>query len=292
MSEEIKNIIIFGSNGMLGTYLYKYLSILVDDFKRPKYNVIGITRKDFEITNDNITHLKSFLEKFNYKYDTLIINCIGLIPQRNKINDNSNNINNFDYFLVNTVFPLALEKACQKLNLRLLHASTDCVFTGSKKYGENYNETELPDEENIYGYSKCIGEPLHSTVIRTSIIGEEIYNKHSFLEWVRNSKTIYGFTNHYWNGVTCLQYAKIVYKIIRENLFWQGVRHIYSPNIVSKYELCEIINEVYNCELNIIPFDTPTSINKTLNSVYTLNDKFCIPSIKEQIKEQSEFRIF
>jgi len=233
MSEEIKNIIIFGSNGMLGTYLYKYLSILADNFKRPKYNVIGITRKDFVITNDNITHLKSFLEKFNLKDNTLIINCIGLIPQRNKINDN------YDYFLVNTVFPLSLEKACQKLNFRLLHASTDCVFTGSKKYGESYNETDLPDEENIYGLSKCLGEPLQSTVIRTSIIGEEIYNKHSFLEWVRNSKDIInGFTNHFWNGITCLQYAKIVDQIIRENLFWQGVRHIYSPNIVSKYELC------------------------------------------------------
>ena len=77
MSGEIKNIIIFGSNGMLGTYLYKYLSILADNFKRPKYNVIGITRKDFEVTNDNITHLNSFLKRFNFKNNTLVINCIG-----------------------------------------------------------------------------------------------------------------------------------------------------------------------------------------------------------------------
>lgn len=285
---EIKNIIIFGSNGMLGTYLYKYLSNLSDNFKRPKYNVIGITRKDFEVTNDNVTHLNSFLERFNFKNNTLVINCIGLIPQRNSKNDN-----NSDYFLVNTVFPLALEKTCQKLKYHLLHASTDCVFNGLKNEGENYTETDLPDESNIYGLSKYLGEPLQSTVIRTSIIGEEIYNKRSFLEWVRNSKgVINGFTNHFWNGITCLQYAKIVDKIIREKLFWQGVRHIYSSNIVSKYDLCRIIDEVYNCRLNIIPFNTSTSINKILNSIYTLNDVFCIPSIEEQIKQQSEFKVF
>jgi dTDP-4-dehydrorhamnose reductase len=290
MSDEMKNIIVFGSNGMLGSYLCIYLSTLSDEFKQNKqnkYNVIGVSREKFEVTNDNITHLKSFLEDFNFTNNTIVINCIGLIPQRNKTKDNSL------YFLVNTIFPLALEKACQKLNFRLLHASTDCVFSGSKNYGETYNETDLPDDENIYGLSKYLGEPLQSTVIRSSIIGEEIYNKLSFLEWVKTSKeTINGFNNHYWNGITCLQYAKIVDQIISENLFWQGVRHLHSPSVVSKYDLCCIINNVYNCGLTIVPVNTPTIINKTLDTIYTLNKVFNIPCIEEQIKEQSEFKFF
>jgi len=280
MNQEMKNIIIFGSNGMLGSYLYKYLSTL--------YNVMGITRKDFEVTTNSITQLESFLKNKNDDvHETIVINCIGLIPQRDTTKDNSL------YFLVNTVFPLALEKICQKLKYKLIHASTDCVFTGSKNQEESYIETDIPDEDHIYGLSKYIGEPLQSTVIRTSIIGEEIHNKRSFIEWVRNSKnfekSINGYSNHYWNGVTCLQYCKIIDKIISENLFWQGIRHFHSPDIKSKYDLCCIIDRVYNCGLNINSHKTQTSINKTLRSIYNLNDIFNIPCIEEQIKKQSEF---
>lgn len=280
---KINNIIVFGSNGMLGNYLYKYFNI-------KNYNVTGITRKEFDVNADSITKLESFLkEKLNS--NSCVINCIGIIPQRRLPSNNESSL----YFIINSIFPLVLEKICIKYNCHFIHASTDCVYNGLMN-NEKYNENDIPNEENVYGLSKFIGEPLRSTVIRSSIIGEEKYNKHSFLEWVRNSKTvnineINGFNNHYWNGVTCLQYCKIVEKIITSNLFWKGIRHIYSPDKKSKYELCCIINEVYKLDLKINSISTSKAIDKTLFSVFKINEKFEIPCIKEQIIEQSNFSI-
>jgi dTDP-4-dehydrorhamnose reductase len=272
------NIIIFGANGMLGRYLYKYFNNLNN------YNVIPITRKEFEVNEQNILKLSCFLTEF-CENNVVVINCVGSIPQRQ-------NIHKEDILLVNTVFPLVLEKVCTKLNYNLIHASTDCVFNG---YKGSYSEVDIPNAQSIYGISKALGEPVNSTVIRTSIIGEELNNKLSFLEWVKNSTgEINGYNNHYWNGITCLQYCHLVEAIISKNLFWKGIKHIYSSEIVSKYELCCIIADIYNLNdiLKINSKDAACKIDKTLVSTYEFSkDILSIPSIREQIKEQSYFSL-
>jgi dTDP-4-dehydrorhamnose reductase len=163
----------------------------------------------------------------------------------------------------------------------MIHITTDCVFSG--KHG-NYNENAIHDEINDYGMSKSLGELCKATIIRTSIIGEELMNKRSLLEWVKSNqgKEINGFTQHFWNGVTCLQLAEIIYKIIKDELYWEGVRHIFSPKSVSKYELINMINEVYNLNITVIPQETQ-KIDKTLKTIYDTNDLFNIPELKEQI---------
>lgn len=268
----INKIIIFGSNGMLGRYITQYF------IEKNNIEVIALTRKEFEITSENITKLCNFLTKYNINENTCIINCNGLIPQRVKDFDKNN------YFLINSIFPLYLSKVCQKYNAKLICPTTDCVYSGMKG---NYIETDFHDETNEYGISKSLGEPIDATVIRTSIIGEEIENKKSFLEFVKNSnETINGWDNHYWNGITCLQYCKIIDKIISNNLFWKGIRHIYSPEKKSKYELAHIIKDVYNLHIDIIKSNTNNSIDKTLDSIYDINSIFNIPSLEQQILEQ------
>jgi dTDP-4-dehydrorhamnose reductase len=278
----MNHIIIFGSNGMLGRYLYKYFNDLNN------FRVIPITRKDFEINEKNMLTLLNFLKGISDQEQdnkVTVINCTGLIPQRQ-------NLSKQDFLLVNTVFPLALEKVCTQLKYNFIHASTDCVFNGSKG---KYSENDIPDANSIYGISKTLGEPLNSTVIRTSIIGEELDNKLSFLEWVKNSKgEINGYNNHYWNGITCLQYCHLVEAIISKKLFWKGIKHIYSSDIVSKYELCCIIADVYNLNnvLKINRTSAPCQIDKTLVSIYDFSSNiFSIPSILEQIREQSFFSL-
>ena len=152
-------------------------------------------------------------------------------------------------------------------------------------------ETDFHDETNIYGKSKSQGEPKNCTIIRTSIIGEELNHKRSLVEWIKSNTggEINGYSNHYWNGITCLQYAKIVEYMILNNIFWEGVRHIYSPTTVSKYELANIINDTYNLGIKINKFETDTVVDKSLSSIYEENKLFNIPELENQVKEMYIF---
>ena len=209
------NIVLFGSTGMLGRYVNYNL--------KESYNVICIKREQFDIENDEWYKLEDLLSD-NLKYhhnneNNIIINCAGIIPQKYK-NDYFKT-----YIRVNTLFPHKLNEISKKLNCKFIHITTDCVFDGLKG---NYSVNDIHSAKDIYGISKSQGEPEDATIIRTSIIGEELYGKRSLIEWVKSNKdgSIKGYINHYWNGVTCVELAKYIKNMIYNNNFWLGVRHI------------------------------------------------------------------
>ena len=265
-------IILFGSTGMLGRYVYLNL--------KNGYNVICIKREQFDIENDEWSKLQ-YLLCDNLKENDIIINCAGIIPQKIK-NDNFKT-----YIRVNTLFPHKLNEISQKIRCRFIHITTDCVFDGSKG---NYSVNDIHTAKDIYGISKSQGEPEEATIIRTSIIGEELYGKKSLIEWVKSREncTINGYTNHYWNGVTCFELAKYINNIINKNVFWSGVRHIFSPNIVTKYDLCCYINEIYNLNIEVLPIQTDLQKNMTLSDLEII---FTINNIYQQIIEQKNLNI-
>jgi dTDP-4-dehydrorhamnose reductase len=272
----INNIIIFGTNGMLGRYIYKYFT------NKNEYNITSIMRDEYTVDSDNFNQLEQLLLSKNINENTCVINCIGIIPQRFVGKEDY-------YYIINSIFPQYLSKICSKYGTKLIQPTTDCVFNGSKG---KYIETDFHDETNNYGISKSLGENIDATIIRSSIIGEEIYNKKSFIEWVKNSNgTINGWTNHLWNGITCLEYCKVVEQIIKENLFWKGVRHILSPTEKSKYELANIIKDVYNLDIIINPKGDKTYCNKTLSTIYDTNNIFNIIELEEQIIQLKEFKL-
>ena len=262
-------IILFGSNGMLGTYLDRYLST--------KYDIVRLTRKDIDISEVNESILFSFLENRMDEGD-VIVNAAGVIKQRE--------YNLLDMILVNSVFPNQLSKFKSKFNCDVIHFTTDCVFSGLK--GE-YNENDLHDCVDDYGKSKSLGEPSDITVIRTSIIGEENQNKKSLLEWVKSNygRTINGYDNHLWNGVTCLEASKIVDKIISQNIFWDGVRHIHS-NTVSKFELVSMINSIFDLGLTINKISTPEKCFRNLSTTY---NNLIEKDLYNQLVEIKKFKI-
>ena len=266
-------IILFGSTGMLGNYVYSILN--------KSFEIIAYTRNDFDILNDKWNKLKNIINK--YEENDVIINCAGCIPQKVA------NTEFRKYIRINSLFPHKLQEYCNIRKLKLIHITTDCVFNGEKG---NYNEDDIHDETNIYGVSKSLGEPENCTVIRTSIIGEEMFHKKSLLEWLRKqkNKTINGYVNHLWNGITCLTLAKIIYKTISKNLFWKGVKHIHSPKIVSKYDLCCYINEIYNFNITINQYNHRNYSNSSLTQNYQkINSN--INCIKQQIMEQKQFKL-
>jgi dTDP-4-dehydrorhamnose reductase len=271
-------ILIFGSNGMLGNYTKNFLE--------KKYKVIPLNRSDYDLYKLNINTLDTFLvSEKHLEENDIVINCAGVIPQSSK----ERSLNARLYFTINSLFPVILSQICDKVGAKMIHITTDCVFSG--KDG-NYNENSIHDEVNDYGMSKSLGELCKATIIRTSIIGEEINNKRSLLEWVKSNKgkEINGFVNHFWNGVTCLQLAKIIYKVIEENLFWDGIRHVFSPRLLSKYELVSVINDEYDLNIRIHKYHTE-KVDKTLNTIFDTNKLFNIPDLKVQINELKHFKL-
>lgn len=266
LSEKI--IIILGSNGMLGRYVASY-------FKIANYQVISLSRKEVDASNITYDQLYHILNKYHGVY---VINCIGKIPQRGDSELKS-------YLQINSIFPHMLSAICNQTSNKLIHITTDCVYNGKKG---KYLENDLHDETNFYGMSKSLGEPDNCCIIRTSIIGEEKENKKSLLEWVKsqNGQTINGFIHHYWNGITCLELTKIIHQIIEKNIWWLGVRHIYSPNIISKYHLVKMIIEIYNLDIKVESKECDI-VNKSLNSRF--NELFYIMPINEQIIALKEF---
>ena len=267
-------IYIFGANGMLGTYMKTYL-------RTQNKECICFTRDDLDVSTVTYDKLEHLFDKYIINENDVLINCIGIIPQSKNINDTSSR----NYFLINSLFPNMISTFASMNKMKFIHITTDCVFSGTKG---NYTEVDCHDETNNYGVSKSLGElGYNSTVIRTSIIGEELKNKYSLLEWVKkhNNTTINGYTNHYWNGVTCLQLSKIINNMIDENIWWSGVRHIYSPTSVTKYELVQMINDTYNLNNIVEPMETDNPINKTLASIYDVNIQFNIPELRIQLEE-------
>lgn len=263
-------IIIFGSNGMLGTYLNKFL--------QKKYEVIPITRKNIDLSKSTENEILNFLSNCVSEKD-LIINSSGVIKQREyDINDMIN---------VNSIFPNILSKFKKNKNCNIIHITTDCVYSGHKG---NYVENDYHDCLDEYGKTKSLGENKDLTVIRTSIIGEEIDNKKSLIEWVKSQSntTINGYTNHLWNGVTCLELSKLIDSMIQKMNFWEGTKHIFSPKTVSKYELVNIINKIYDLNITITEMETSEKCYRNLNSLYSCPIKI---DLYEQIIEMKNFKI-
>ena len=264
-------IIIFGHTGMLGRYVYEY-------FWRENYYVVGFSRADLDIT----TATKEELMKLGFTSNDVVINCAGLIKQREGMSDS-------DFMSVNSTFPILLSKVCESIGCNLIHVTTDCVFSG--RVG-NYTEISIHDPEDVYGKSKSLGEPVNATTIRTSIIGEERGQARSLLEWVKSNKgkTVNGYTNHFWNGITCLQFAKVCEHIINNNLFWKSVKHVVSPTTVSKFELVKMISDIYDLGITVTPFETPEKCDRSMSSIRT-DVKIDIPELEIQIKEMKDFSI-
>lgn len=265
-------IFVLGSTGMLGRYVERYLNKF--------FNVVSLNREKLDASKVNQETLLTILKKEMVSRGDVIINCMGTIKPR------VDQLGDLNAVVVNSVFPRILAELSKKLDFKVIHPTTDCVYSGKKG---NYDESDVYDVYDVYGMSKALGESDDVCVIRTSIIGEELKNGRSLVEWVKSESgnKIFGYTNHFWNGVTCLQFAKICQIIISKNLFWKGIRHVHS-NKLSKYELVSIINNVYSLNLTIEKKQTESHCDRSMLSKYSKED-FNIPSLEVQIKEMKEF---
>jgi dTDP-4-dehydrorhamnose reductase len=270
LSIEKTRIVILGGSGLLGSACSTYF------LSNRKYLTNISTRNSFN--KDNYFHLdvKNELTWKNIPACDYIINCIGLIKHVNADKE--------DLFDINSKFVNKLSQFCQNRNTRLIHISTDSVFSGKKGL---YIESDVPDPIDDYGESKLLGESNNFMCIRTSTIGEENRGKLCIVEWLKKQKqgqTVNGYLNQYWNGMTAKEYAKMCDRIISKDLYVNGVRHVYA-NVITKYELLERLNRKYDLGLSIIPTFLESKIDRTLISEYNTSRKLEIPSIEDMLEE-------
>lgn len=277
-----KKIIIISSSGMLGHVLFKYLKI-------KKLNVISIDRKNRYLQKIKNRHvLNNFSNLEIYKLikklkPTHIINCAGMINHR----ITKKNLD--DVFFINSVFPATLALLSNKLNYNLIHISTDCVFNGQKG---NYVESDLTNGSDFYAQSKILGEYVteRSTIIRSSIIGHELYRKLGLLEWsLKCEKQIKGFNNVYFSGLTTLELSKILFNyFLKKDLFIGKIVHI-SGRKISKFKLLNLINKTYKRNLDIENYFTK-KIDKSLNSsFFRRNSGYKLKKWSRLISEMKNF---
>lgn len=263
-------IILFGSTGMLGNYIHLVL--------KHSYNILCITREMFDIENDKFSIVKSLLiREYEKDPDIICINCAGVIHQK------CGNSEYKKYIRINSLFPHIISNICEPFNVPFIHITTDCVYDGTVG---DYSTLHPHTATDIYGISKSIGEPEYATIIRTSIIGEELKHQKSLLEWVKqqSNSQINGYDNHLWNGVTCLALSNIIKNTIDNNTYWNGVKHVASENSITKYELCTYINTIYGLNIKILHHNSNVNKNMTL-----LPDIIERTPIFNQIKEMYEF---
>jgi len=267
------SIYVFGSTGMLGSYVASY-------FEKQHFNVVRITRSDIDVANVKIGELSNwFLFHHKLTGNDTVINCAGLIKQKMSDTDSLNAVK------INSVFPHVLSNYCREVSAHLIHISSDCCFAGTRG---GYVETDIPDADDIYGLTKAAGEPRDCSVIRTSVIGEGDF-KGSLLEWVRSQKNVKGFTNHKWNGVTCLQLAKAMENIIKFQDWWDGVRH-YGGDVVNKAQLVRDIVKVYGNGIMVTDVEADKGVDRTLNTIHR-SPFIPAPSIYVQLEEQRDFKL-
>ena len=269
-------VLILGSTGMLGHVLSDYLT------KLNKYNIYNLSRstsnqkKLFICDVTDQKHLKKIINEISPQ---IVINCIGIL------NDDANK-NPKEANFINSILPNFLIEFSMNLKFKLIHISTDCVFSGETG---NYNEYSVKDAKDIYGKTKSKGEfdvNGHLT-LRTSFIGPDLNkNGKGLFQWImQQSGKIQGFSNVIWTGVTSLELSKAIDYAIDNKI--DGVWNLTNGKPISKYDLLKrIVIEFELVNISIEKFSQYKS-DKSLTSVRNIS--YEVPNYNLMLKDLKEY---
>lgn len=239
----MKKVIVLGCVGMAGHIMAEHL-----DATR-EFEVFGIAKgpgnfvfRQLDVLNFEL--LRKAIEEIRPDY---VVNCIGVLVSKSN-SDVSTAI------LLNSYLPNFLSALGKAIGFKLIHLSTDCVFSGKDGH---YGESSFRDGDDNYARSKALGEIVNDRdlTIRTSIIGPELKkNGIGLLDWFfKQSGEIKGYTKAYWSGVTTLELAKATYELIRQDIV--GLIQVCPDSKISKYDLLRLASNVWNKKISILPYD-------------------------------------
>jgi len=267
-----KRVLILGSTGMLGHQVYKRFNELAE------YEVFDISFRNKLQENTIILDIKDknevdkTIEKIQPHF---IINCIGIL-----ISGSNNDYENAIY--INAYLPHYLKQIANKIDAKLIHISTDCVFSGEKG---KYTETDEKDGKDIYSKTKAMGEIIdekHLT-LRTSIIGPELKeNGEGLFHWFMNqSGTINGFTKAIWSGVTTLELSRAIQWAIENDI--NGLYHVTNNDSINKYDLLNLFKKYTKKKIEILAVDGKSVDKSFIDTQKKIN--YILPSYETMISE-------
>jgi len=249
----MKKVLLFGATGMAGHIAYYYLR------NTGRYDITNVVFRT-PLTKDSIivdvTDRNAVTEVVRRTKPELILNCVGVLIKGSKEHpDNA--------ILINAYFPHLLKKLADEVGAKLIHISTDCVFSG--KHG-NYTEDDFRDADDVYGRSKALGEVINDKdlTIRTSIIGPELKkNGEGLFHWFMTQiGKVNGFKTAIWGGVTTLELAKAIDCAIVQNK--TGLIQLSNGIGISKYDLLYLFKKIWHKQdVEILPFDG-NGVNKSI----------------------------
>ena len=276
-------ILILGGDGMLGHQLLTWL--------HPRHKVCCTVRQDLYsyadygfFNTDNtyagidIRNLESLIEVIADFQPEVIINCIGIVKQRPTAKESIPSLE------INALLPHRLAVLCKVSGARLIHLSTDCVFSGKKG---NYLESDPSDAEDLYGKTKFLGE-VHDDnclTLRTSIIGCELARHKSLLDWFLGQQGIVkGFRKAIYTGFTTLEMSRIIEMMLMEYADASGVYQVSSAPI-NKYELLLLFREKLGHDIEILP-EEDFICDRSMDSTRFRNEfNYTPPSWSKMVEE-------
>lgn len=248
----MKKIVVLGSTGMAGHIISLYL-------ERQGFDVFRISRsetnsdKSCKIDVSNTDELMAYIDEV--KAD-VVVNCVGLLQKSCEERPDL-------AVLINSYLPHCLENHYRGMGTKIIHLSTDCVFSGEKGC---YTEEDLPDGRTFYDRSKALGEidNKKDLTFRMSIIGPDIdASGTGLLNWfMKQTDQVNGFTNALWNGITTLELAEAIEAAVNENI--SGVYQLVPKEYISKHDLLILFKKIFEKnDVDILP-DSNFVMDKTL----------------------------
>lgn len=256
-------ILILGGDGMLGHQLLNSfkekfevkVTLRQDICEYEKYKIFTNENSYFNIDVLEFNKLSNVIESYK---PNVLINAVGIVKQRKDAKEIIPSLE------INALLPHKLSIECSKYNTRLIHISTDCIFSG--KTG-NYDDKSFADADDIYGRTKFLGEIFSENclTLRTSIIGKELSRHASLLDWFLLQKgPIKGFKNAIFSGFTTIELARVIELMITKFPNESGVYNV-SSDPISKFDLLSLVSQLLNHNIEIIP-DEEFLCNRSLSS--------------------------
>lgn len=254
-------MVVLGGTGMLGHKLFQSLRARFPgticttrrDVRQAPFDRVDLLQGDDVISGVNVMDFEQLQRLLAEHKPDYLINCVGIIKQRREAH------NAIQSITVNSLLPHKLAEMVQEWGGRVIHFSTDCVFSGNCG---GYDEQDVSDADDLYGKSKFLGEVATSNALtlRTSIIGRELEKHQSLLDWFlsQNHKTVKGFARVIYSGVTTNQMAEVVINIIQKNPGLSGLYQVVSHPI-SKHDLLCLVRDAYQLDIEIVRDETIVS---------------------------------
>lgn len=257
-------ILVLGASGMLGNAVMRVLGEMAD------WQVYGTVRSEGGarllpaaisarlILGVDVEQIDALIGVFARIQPNVVINCIGLVKQLAEADDP------LLALPINAMLPHRLARLCEAVGARLVHVSTDCVFSGDKGA---YLESDTSDARDLYGRSKYLGEVAypHTITLRTSIIGHELRSAHGLVGWFLSQQgRCNGYTRAIFSGLPTVALAQIIRDVVIPKRDMSGVFHVAAQPI-SKYDLLKLIAAVYGKAIDIVPSEAVV-INRSLDA--------------------------